>query len=78
MKFAFGLIAAALLALAASPGWTNPPGYDSSWTSKEAADRAITADHAYNECMFHHRQEDQGSRPRHRGGVPCGVLDGAR
>jgi hypothetical protein len=54
MKFAFGLIAAALLALAASPGWANPPGYESSWTSKEAADRAITADHAYNECMFHH------------------------
>jgi hypothetical protein len=54
MKFAFGLIAAALLALAASPGWANPPGYDSSWTSKEAADGAMEADHAYNDCIFHH------------------------
>jgi hypothetical protein len=47
-------IIAALLALAASPAWANPSGYDSSWTSKEAADGAFTADHAYNECLFHH------------------------
>jgi hypothetical protein len=39
----------------ARPG-LNPPGYDSSWTSKEAADGAITADHAYTECVFHHLQ----------------------
>jgi hypothetical protein len=45
---------AALLALAASSAWANPPGYDASWTSKEAADRANAAGHAYNECMFHH------------------------
>jgi hypothetical protein len=55
MKHAL-IIAAALLALAASPAWANPPGYDSSWTSKEAADGAITADHAYHECVFHHLQ----------------------
>jgi hypothetical protein len=49
------LIAAALFA--GAPGaWANPPGYDSSWTSKEAADAATTADWAYNECMFHHLQ----------------------
>jgi hypothetical protein len=47
-------IIAALLALAASPAWANPPGYDSSWTSKEAADAATAADWAYNECVFHH------------------------
>jgi hypothetical protein len=37
------IIAAALVALA-KPAWANPPGYESSWTSKEAADAAITAD----------------------------------
>jgi hypothetical protein len=46
------IIAAALLA--ATPAWANPPGYNSSWTSKEAADAALAADHAYNHCMFHH------------------------
>jgi hypothetical protein len=45
---------AAMFALVATPAWANPPGYDSSWTSKEAADAAMAADHAYNDCMFHH------------------------
>jgi hypothetical protein len=46
------IIAAALFA--ATSALANPPGYDSSWTSKEAADAAMAADHAYNHCMFHH------------------------
>ena len=45
------IIAAALFA--ATPALANPLGYDSSWTSKEAADSAMAADHAYNHCMFH-------------------------
>jgi Tfp pilus assembly protein PilE len=47
-------IIAALLALVATPAWANPPGYDSSWTRKEAADAAMEADHAFTDCMFHH------------------------
>jgi hypothetical protein len=46
------IIAVALLA--ATPALANPPGYDSSWTSKEAADAAIAADHAFTECIFQH------------------------
>jgi hypothetical protein len=46
------IIAAALLA--AAPALANPPGYDPSWTSKEAADAAHAAGHAYNDCLFHH------------------------
>jgi hypothetical protein len=39
---------------AATPAWANPPGYDSSWTSKEAADAAIAADWDYGQCVFQH------------------------
>jgi hypothetical protein len=39
MKHAL-IIAAALFA--AAPAWANPPSYDSSWTSKEAADAAVS------------------------------------
>jgi hypothetical protein len=46
------IIAAALFA--ATPAWANPPGYDSSWTSKEAADAAIAADWDYGQCVFQH------------------------
>jgi hypothetical protein len=42
---------------AATPAWANPPGYDSSWTSKEAADTAIAADHAYSECLIQHLRD---------------------
>jgi hypothetical protein len=49
------IIAAALFA--ATPALANPPGYDSSWTSKEAADAAIAADHAYTECLFQHLRD---------------------
>ena len=47
------IIVAAVL-FATTPAWANPPGYNSSWTSKEAADAAMEADHAYTDCMFHH------------------------
>jgi hypothetical protein len=53
MTRAVTIAAAALLALA-GPAEANPPGYDSSWTSKEAADAALAADTAYSQCMFHH------------------------
>jgi hypothetical protein len=49
-------LAAAVLALAA-PAWANPPGYDSSWTSKEAADAAAAADKDYSDCVFQHLQK---------------------
>jgi hypothetical protein len=44
------------LIIAAAPAWANPPGYDSSWTSNEAADAALAADHDYAHCVFHHLQ----------------------
>jgi hypothetical protein len=79
MKHAL-IIAAALFA--AAPAWANPPGYDSSWTSKEAADAALAADQDYAHCVFHPsaklRQEDPGASGDDCSGVPCGVLDGAR
>ena len=49
-----GIIIIAVGLFAAAPAWANPPGYDPSWTSKEAADAAIAADHAYTECLFQH------------------------
>ena len=46
------IIAAPLFA--AYSAWAIPPDYDSSWTSRQAADAAIAANEEYNHCIFQH------------------------
>jgi hypothetical protein len=40
--------------LSATSVGANPPGYDSSWTSKETAEAAIAAEWDYNPCVYQH------------------------